>query len=146
VGAGDEDLVASVVLGRLADIKTIKAMDGEGASLSRCLMNDHPGTRNSKWCSIKIEIAEQACVGRELRLATRGTKEVQGEIALWEEIVPSRERKGRICSGQTSDEMVLPCLDGSLGGVTTMLVGRDTLEINIVFAEGFFDVCGAFVV
>ena len=63
VGACDEDFVAPVMLGRVADIKTIKTMDGEGAALCRCLMNDNLGTRNGKWCSIKIKIAEQACVG-----------------------------------------------------------------------------------
>ena len=42
--------------------------------------------------------------------------------------------------------MVFPSLDGPLGGVATVLMGRDTLKVNIVFAEGFFDFCGAFVI
>jgi hypothetical protein len=109
-------------------------------------VDDNLGSRNGERCSIEIEISEEACVGREFGLSTRGTKEVQGEVTLWEEIVPSGEREGRVSRGQTSDEMVLPCLDGSLGGVTTMLVGRVTLKINIMFAEGLFDVGGAFVV
>ena len=73
VGGGDEDLVASIMLGRVAHVKSIKAMDGEGASLCWCFMDDDLGSRDGERRSIKIKIAEEARVGRELRLATGGT-------------------------------------------------------------------------
>ena len=58
VSAGDENFVASVVLWRVADVKSIQTMDGEGAALSRRLVDDNFGTGDCEWCSIKIEIAE----------------------------------------------------------------------------------------
>ena len=42
--------------------------------------------------------------------------------------------------------MALPCLDGSLGGVSAMAVRGDSLEVDFVFFECFLELVGAFVV
>ena len=42
--------------------------------------------------------------------------------------------------------MVLPGLDSAFGSVSTMAVRRDSLEIDVVFAEGLLEVVRAFVV
>ena len=42
--------------------------------------------------------------------------------------------------------MIFPCLDCAFGGVATMAVRRDALEVDVIFLEGFFEFVGAFVI
>jgi hypothetical protein len=42
--------------------------------------------------------------------------------------------------------MILPCLDGSFGGITAVTVGGNALKIDVVFGESCFDFGGTFVV
>lgn len=42
--------------------------------------------------------------------------------------------------------MVFPGLDSAFGGIATVVMRRDTLEIDVVFVEGGFDGVGALVV
>ena len=55
---------------------------------------------------------------------------IQGEVALMEKIIPSIEGKRRISRSETCDEVSLPCLNGTLSGITKMLVSRHTLKID----------------
>ena len=55
---------------------------------------------------------------------------IQGEVALMEKIIPSIEGKRRISRSEACDEVGLPCLDGTLIGIATILVSRHTLKID----------------
>ena len=65
---------------------------------------------------------------------------VEGEIGLENETVPFSERKRGINGGEASNKMILPCLDGSFGGITAVTVGGNALKIDVVFGESCFDV------
>ena len=43
-------------------------------------------------------------------------------------------------------KMIFPCLDCAFGGVAAVAVGRDALEVDVIFLEGFLEFVGAFVV
>jgi hypothetical protein len=109
-------------------------------------MEDDASTWDGKGCPIEIKVTEKAGMGREFGLAPGGTEEIQGGVTLGEEVIPCCQRKCRVRGSQTGDEVVLPGLDGPFCSIATMLVSRDTLEVNIVFAEGIFYIYGALVV
>ena len=56
------------------------------------------------------------------------------------------ERKRGISCSDPCKEVGLPGLDGSFCSVATVLVRRDTLEIDIVVKKCFFEIAGTFVV
>ena len=62
------------------------------------------------------------------------------------EEVPFGEREFWIARCKAGAEMIFPCLDSAFGGVAAVAVGRDALEVDVVFLEGFFEFVGAFVV
>jgi hypothetical protein len=80
--AGNEDLMRTVVLEGGANVETIKSMNSKGTSLPGRLVNDDSGARDSERGAVKVEVTKDACMGRELRLSTRRTKKIQGQIAL----------------------------------------------------------------
>jgi hypothetical protein len=51
-----------------------------------------------------------------------------------------------VACGETGTEMVLPSLDCSFSGVTSVAVRRDELETNVIFFERLFEFLRAFVV
>ncbi len=79
-------------------------------------------------------------------MASRGPEEIECDVALQEEAVPFFDREGGVQAGDAGEEMVLPGLDGSFSGIAAMDVGWHEFELDLVFAEGFAEIFGAFIV
>jgi hypothetical protein len=60
--------------------------------------------------------------------------------------VPLGEREFWIAGCEPGAEVVLPGLDGALGGISAVGMGWHELEIYRVFGKGLFHSVGAFVV
>ena len=54
-------------------------------------------------------------------------------------LVPQMERKVWIHAAPSCDEMVLAGADGSFRRIGPMLVGRDELEVKLLFTHVFFE-------
>ena len=63
-----------------------------------------------------------------------------------DETVPFLGRKVGVARGESGTKMIFECADRTFGGVAAVGVRRDTLEINVVLAEGFLHSVGALVV
>jgi hypothetical protein len=79
-------------------------------------------------------------------LAERGAKETECDVGLWHQEVPFRDGKFGVACDLTGTEMVLPSLDCSFGGVTSVAVRRDKLKTNVILFERLFEFLRAFVV
>ena len=56
---------------RRANVEAIDAMRGKGGALRRGVVDDDTGSRDSKWCPIKVEVSKEAGMGGQLGLSTR---------------------------------------------------------------------------
>ena len=79
-------------------------------------------------------------------MATGGAKKIQGDVALLKKLIPLAEGERWITGGEAGDEVCLPRLNSTFGGVPAVDMRRNALEGDIVFGEGLFDIVGAFVV
>ena len=57
------------------------------------------------------------CISREFRLDPGCAEEVEIDISLWYEEVPTIGREVRVCPTQHCNEMVLKCLYGTFGRI-----------------------------
>ena len=64
-------------------------------------------------------------------------------VVLWHKVIPFIEWEVIVAGGETRDEVVFPCLDGSFGGITVIFVHCYTLKFDVVLAKGGFEVVGA---
>ena len=48
------------------------------------------------------------------------------------------EREGRICGRETREEVTLPSLNGAFGCIAAVLMGGDSLKINIKILKSLF--------
>ena len=53
---------------------------------------------------------------------------------------------GRVSGGEARNEVILPPLDGTFGGVAAMVVQRHALKCDIVLVKRVFEVVGALVI
>jgi hypothetical protein len=60
--------------------------------------------------------------------------------------VPLSEGKFWVAGGESGEKLCFPGLDCVLSGVAVVDVGRDELELDVVFFECFLELVGAFVV
>ena len=54
--------------------------------------------------------------------------------------------KVRVSGGESGANMIFECADRMFGGVLSVGVRGDKLEVNVVFSEGFLHCVGALVV
>jgi hypothetical protein len=65
---------------------------------------------------------------------------------LGKKAVPFAEWIGSIDGAEDGDEMIFQSSDGTFGGVDSMFMRRNALELDFVFQEGCFEILGTFVV
>lgn len=145
-GARNVALVATVVVQRWTNIPAGDAVGCHAGPSVRCDVDDNTGARRGEGALVEIEIAVEAGVGGELGLAARGTEEIQSDVSLGHQEIPFGDGEFGIASGEARTKVVFPSLDRSFGGVAAMAVGRDQLEVDVVFFKCFFEVIGAFIV
>ena len=63
-----------------------------------------------------------------------------------DETVPEVKREIAVCTAQSGDEVIFEGLDGAFGGVGTMDAGGDSLEIDHLVDDVFFECFRALVV
>ena len=73
-------------------------------------------------------------------------EQVDSEYCLMDETVPFLGGEFGVSRGESSAKMILECANRTFGGVAEVGIWGDKLEVDIVFAEGFFHGTGAFVV
>ena len=114
-------------------------MCGERTTLAGSFVHENFCSWDSERGAVEIKISVDGCIRRKFRLATRRSEVVESKVALWDKSVPFSEWKGRVDRGETSNEVVFPSLDGSFGGVATVAVGGNALEVDVMFCEGGLD-------
>ena len=65
-------------------------------------------------------------VGREARIDSRTTKEIQGDERLGQKAVPKMKRKVFVSAAETGDEMVLERADGTFSGIAAVDIAGGT--------------------
>ena len=83
-------------------------------------MNHHLGSGDGERSPIEVKISEEAGMGRESWLPSRGAQVIKSKITLRKEVVPGIEGKSRVCRSEPRDEVVLPGLDSTFGCIATM--------------------------
>jgi hypothetical protein len=75
-----------------------------------------------------------------------GAKQVEGERGLRQKAIPFRHGIVGVDSAQNRDEVVLECANCSFSSIGAVLLGGDTLELDLMAEEGVLEILGAFVV
>ena len=65
---------------------------------------------------------------------------------MWDETVPFLGGEVGVARGESSANMIFECADRTFGGVATVGVWGDKLEVKVVFAEEFLNGLGVLVV
>lgn len=145
-GAGNVALVASVVLPGGTNVPPVDTMGCHVGALIGRDVDHNASAGRGEGAAVEVKISIEASVGGEPGLPAGGTQKVECEVSLRHEKVPFGEREFGVASGKARAEMVLPGLDRALGGVATMAVWGNALEVHIVFAESFLELVRALVV
>jgi hypothetical protein len=74
------------------------------------------------------------------------TKEIEGQRRLRQEPIPLSEREFRMDGAEDGNEMILERPDGTFGGVSTVFFRGNSLELDLIFCEGVFEIFRTFVV
>ena len=67
-----------------------------------------------------------------------GTEKVELQSSMRDEAVPEMQGEVRVATAEAGDEVILVALDGAFGGVCTMQVRRNELEIDARIAQKLF--------
>ncbi len=78
-----------------------------------------------KWVAIVIVMAVHMCIGQDVGIVLQLAKEKQLTFNLGEKLAPKMHRHGGQAFAEHADHMVLECLDGLLGQIAPMVIGRD---------------------
>ena len=73
-------------------------------------------------------------------------EQVESEDCLGDETVPLLGGEVGFARGESSATVIIECRNRTFGGVAAMCIWGDKLEVEIVFAEGFFHGTRSFVV
>ena len=146
VGAPCHTGVATVALQVRANIPAVNAGGRPGAALAGFLVDDNVGAKRGKRVFVVVVGAMKLGPGREVGVEPRGAQEVQSEDSLWKQQAPIVERELGVTATKTGNEVVLESLDGSLGSIPAVDVGRGELVGNVFRLEVGFEDCGALVV
>ena len=105
-------------------------------------LSAHGGERRA----IEIVVAEKGSMSREQRMNAGRTKEIEGQHCLRQEPIPLSEREFRMDGAEDGNEMILERPDGTFGGVSTVFFRGNSLELDLIFCEGVFEIFRTFVV
>jgi len=67
---------------------------------------------------------------RDGEVEARSSENVAGDLCLFGEVVPQLEGEVRIGCAETTDEVILKCLNGTLCRVCSVIVGFDELDLS----------------
>ncbi len=85
-----------------------------------------------KWVAIVIVMAVHMCVGQDVGIGLQLAQEKQLTFNLGEKLAPKMRRHGGRAPAEHADHVVLECLDGLLGKVATMVIGRTRSYVILV--------------
>ncbi len=74
--------------------------------------------------AIVIVMAVHMCIGQDVGIGLRLAEEEQLRFDLGEKLAPKIHRHGGQASAEHADHVVLECLDGLLGQIAPMVIGR----------------------
>ena len=86
-----------------------------------------------------ILVAVQLVVRRLRWVDTRCPDEVQGDRSLFRQLIPQLERPVAIGRAESTDEVVLVCLNGAFRGVDSVIGRLDKLPLAIFFLKEGLD-------
>ena len=139
-------LPATVMLQGRTDVPPYFAMHTErGASVGRG-MGDNLRTHGRKGSAVEVELTEERGVSRKRRMDTRGTEKVQSQRGLRKKAIPFSERELGIDSAEDGNKVVFKSANSTVCSVDAVLLGRHTLELDVVFRKSVLEVLRAFVV
>ena len=95
---------------------------------------------------IIMEDTVELLMGRELRVDSGTSKEVESELGIGHKLVPKSEREIGVGAGEAGDEVVLECPDGPLSSIAAVLSGWDQLVANTLFHKEILESLRAFIV
>ena len=129
------------------EIKTARAMSGpRGADVGRVVGDDQLACRVDRMGSKVEGLAMYTMPCRTGRVFGKGTEGVKGQLRQGDEGMPAirGERTMHRCKGR--DEVVFCRANGSLGGISAVLVWGDMLKFYILGDEEGRELRGSFVV
>ena len=93
-----------------------------------------------------VLVSVEGVVGRLGGVDARGAQQVEGDGGLLGHLIPQLEGPVVVGAAQATDEVVFKCLDGSLSGAYSMVVGFDELALRIVGQDKIFKYFATFAV
>ena len=97
-------------------------------------------------CIPIVSGAVELFVRGDVRVYARPAEDIAGDDGLGSEMVPKLQWKMGVSSAETTDEVILECLDGSFGCVDTMIVRFDELDRSVVSSHVVCDGCCGLVI
>ena len=105
-------------------------------------MDDDFCAGDGKWSSVDVKISKWAYVYQQVWLASRRMEVIQGDVTLWQELVPIYVQEHGITERESKNEVFFPGLYCAFGGNAPIIVLWYALEIDMMFCEGMFQVFG----
>ena len=109
-------------------------------------MDENFGARGSKGRSVEVKVAIYGGVGGKTWVCEKRAEQIDSEYCLGDETDPLLGGEVVVTRGDYSAKVILECANYTFGGVAAMCIWGDKLNFDIVFAECFLHVTGAFVV
>ena len=119
-------------------IPGIFAMGIPGAFPVWFLMDDHVGARRGNGIAVEVKGPKDFGPDRELGVDSASTEDVQGEVALRDELAPKVEREAFGGGTEASNEMVFVGLDGPFCCIGTVHASWGSLVLDSFFIHVFF--------
>ncbi len=78
-------------------------------------------------------------IGRDGRITSGKSQEVEGEFNLWKEFIPQLQGAKAVNSGEGGDEMLFKCCDCAFGRIEAMIVRGYKLDLHFVGTDVLFN-------
>ena len=121
---GDVDTVAPIMLRGSANVPAVNTMWIPGAPVGRCFVDKDFDARRCKRGAIVVESSIELSVRRESGVDARRSQEVECRCRLLDQPTPKVHGKVGVDTGESSNEVAFPDVDGFFGSICSVHVWR----------------------
>ena len=127
------------------DVETVSSVQGPGCSCRRPIKNEGFCPERCQGRFIEVKSTVYFLIGRDGRITSGKSQEVEGEFNLWKEFIPQLQGAKAVNSGEGGNKMLLKCRDRSFGRNDAMIVRGFELDVHFVGADVMLDRLGTFI-
>lgn len=141
-----EDVVASIVFQCWPNVESIVAAVVPRAALLRFVVDDHSAACGAHWSGVEVARSKEVLPRGLIWLGGTCSEEVEGELYLWEQEVPSVSREVGCRSSKDGKKVILEGAYGTLCSIASVYIWWYKLECTAAGHDCFLDCATDFVV